>query len=51
MGHSENFGDIVEVPNDEARRMIEAGQAELYREKQIETTALNGGRERAVSRR
>lgn len=35
-GFSQNRGDVIDVPNDEAIRMIEAGQAEAIREAPVE---------------
>lgn len=45
------YGDIVDMPDDKARRMIEKGQAEPYRGGDtMEVTVKSMPQERAVSR-
>lgn len=41
IGNPEQWGDVIEVPDDEAKRMIAAGQA-------METAMLSGGVENAA---
>ncbi len=45
---AENRGDVVEVSPDEARRMIEAGQAEAVRSKKPEKAVAKAKPERAA---
>lgn len=43
-----NRGDVIDVDQDEAIRMIEAGQAEAVREAPAETATPKGKAEKAV---
>ena len=45
---SENRGDIIEVPSDEAERMIAAGQAEIVRNAKPEKAIRKPTFERAA---
>jgi hypothetical protein len=44
IGESQNRGDIIDVSSKEAKRMIEAGQAEPVREGQAPERAVKRGR-------
>lgn len=45
---AQSRGDVIDVPADEAKRMIEAGQAEAVRSAKVETAAAKTASEKAV---